>query len=84
MQTTLSSREVASSAELLHRAHLGPVEVLRKAPAPPRPWFDPGHVSKSLERIADHAENVAKEVVYLCEAQDIRHTGKLPGTTTPG
>jgi phosphate transport system protein len=31
-------------------------------------------VSKSLERIADHATNVAEEVVYLCEAQDIRHT----------
>jgi phosphate transport system protein len=30
--------------------------------------------SKSLERIADHATNVAEDVVYLCEAQDIRHT----------
>jgi phosphate transport system protein len=34
-------------------------------------------VSRSLERIADHATNVAEEVVYLYEAQDIRHTGKL-------
>ena len=32
--------------------------------------------SKSLERIADHATNVAEEVVYLYEAKDIRHTGK--------
>jgi len=31
--------------------------------------------AKSLERIADHAKNVAEEVVYLCEAQDIRHSG---------
>ncbi len=30
--------------------------------------------SKSLERIADHAKNIAEEVVFLCEAQDIRHT----------
>jgi len=30
--------------------------------------------SKSLERIADHAKNIAEEVVYLYEAQDIRHT----------
>ena len=30
-------------------------------------------VAKSLERIADHAKNVAEEVVYLCEAEDIRH-----------
>ena len=32
--------------------------------------------TRSLERIADHAKNVAEEVVYLCEAQDIRHAGK--------
>jgi len=30
-------------------------------------------VSKSLERIADHATNIAEEVVYLCEAEDIRY-----------
>jgi phosphate transport system protein len=32
--------------------------------------------AKSLERIADHATNIAEEVVYLYEAQDIRHTAK--------
>jgi phosphate transport system protein len=32
--------------------------------------------TKSLERIADHAKNIAEEVVYLCEAQDIRHSLK--------
>lgn len=31
-------------------------------------------ISKSLERIADHAKNFAEEVVYLCEARDIRHS----------
>jgi phosphate transport system protein len=43
-------------------------------------------VSKSLERIADHAKNVAEEVVYLCEAQDIRHSGynKNAAGSTPG
>lgn len=39
-------------------------------------------VAKSLERIADHATNVAEEVVYLCEAEDIRHTGKGAGIVT--
>jgi len=34
-------------------------------------------VAKSLERIADHAKNVAEEVVYFCEARDIRHLGKV-------
>ena len=32
-------------------------------------------ICKSLERIGDHAKNVAEEVVFLCEAQDIRHKG---------
>jgi phosphate transport system protein len=39
-------------------------------------------VSRSLERIADHATNVAEEVVYLYEAQDIRHTGKTGAVKT--
>ena len=42
-------------------------------------------ISKCLERIADHAANVAEEVVYLYEARDIRHTGKAapPAPATP-
>ncbi len=35
-------------------------------------------ISKSLERIADHATNVAEEVVYLYEGRDIRHTKSAP------
>jgi len=35
-------------------------------------------VSKSLERVADHATNIAQEVVYLCEARDIRHEAHKP------
>ena len=37
-------------------------------------------ISKSLERVADHATNVAEEVVYLYEARDIRHIGRQPVT----
>ena len=35
-------------------------------------------VSKSLERVGDHATNIAQEVVYLCEARDIRHEAHKP------
>lgn len=33
-------------------------------------------ISKSIERIADHATNIAEEVVFLYEGRDIRHTAK--------
>jgi len=33
-------------------------------------------VAKSLERIADHATNVAEYVIYCCEARDIRLTSR--------
>jgi phosphate transport system protein len=32
-------------------------------------------ISKCLERVADHATNIAEDVVYLYEAIDIRHSG---------
>jgi phosphate transport system protein len=35
-------------------------------------------ISKSLERIADHATNVAEDVVFLYEGSDIRHQPDSP------
>lgn len=42
--------------------------------------------AKSLERIADHAKNIAEEVVYLYEARDIRHPRAMqsPDPSQPG
>jgi phosphate transport system protein len=34
-------------------------------------------ISKSIERIADHATNIAEEMVFLSDAQDIRHDESL-------
>ncbi len=36
-------------------------------------------ISKSLERVADHAKNIAEEVVFLYEGRDIRHAANLGG-----
>jgi len=37
-------------------------------------------IAKYLERVADHATNIAQMVIFLCEGQDVRHTpeGRYP------
>jgi phosphate transport system protein len=35
-------------------------------------------VCKNLERIADHATNIAEDVIYYLEAQDVRHSAPAP------
>ena len=40
-------------------------------------------VAKSLERIADHATNIAEEAVYLFEGRDIRHEPKRKPANAP-
>ncbi|AHF92104.1 PhoU family transcriptional regulator [Opitutaceae bacterium TAV5] len=34
-------------------------------------------ISKSIERIADHATNIAEEMIFLTQARDVRHDGEL-------
>ncbi|HEV7504189.1 MAG TPA: phosphate signaling complex protein PhoU [Thermoanaerobaculia bacterium] len=36
-------------------------------------------VSRNMERIADHATNIAEDVIYYVEGRDIRHSGSHVG-----
>jgi len=36
-------------------------------------------IAKNLERVADHATNIAEEVIFLAEGRIVRHAAKLRG-----
>ena len=38
-------------------------------------------IAKSLERVADHATNIAEDVIFLAEARLVRHESKLNGAS---
>lgn len=46
---------------------------MSKNPADVAACLDLIFIAKSIERIADHATNLAEEVIYLYRAQDVRH-----------
>ena len=48
--------------------------LIQQDPSKVNSFLDLIFVSKSLERIADHASNISEEVVYLYRAEDIRHS----------
>jgi phosphate transport system protein len=44
-------------------------------------------ISKSIERIADHATNIAEEMIYLAKGKDVRHSDEVKKsafTSAPG
>ena len=39
-------------------------------------------IAKNLERVGDHATNIAEEVIFLAEARIVRHHKRLRGELT--
>jgi phosphate transport system protein len=40
-------------------------------------------IARSLERVADHATNVAEDVIFWVQGADVRHHGRSTETSTP-
>jgi phosphate transport system protein len=53
------------------------VPVMQGAPATIEPALDLILVARHLERIADHATNVAEDVIFMVSGRDVRHQGQL-------
>ena len=37
------------------------------------PSLDPLFVAKAIERIGDHAKNLAEQIIYIVKGTDVRH-----------
>ena len=62
--------------ELYHTTLRALLDVMRKDASAIQRGIHLQAVAKFLERIGDHATNIAEEVVFLVRGKDIRHKGK--------
>lgn len=63
--------------EINRRVYREMVQLMAEEPAKLNRALELMFISKSLERIADHASNIAEEMIYLAKGRDIRHTDEV-------
>lgn len=80
------AREVCQQDEAvdrLNRAIIDEVQaVMERSPEYVAAALHLFSASRHIERVADHATNIAEDVVYLVEGEIIRHRAELEGTNT--
>ena len=65
--------------EAYHQLFRSLLESMIRDPSTIEPCAHLQSVGKYLERIGDHATNLAEHVIFMVNAQDVRHHGKLGG-----
>ena len=60
------------------------IQNMQSSPRMVEPGLSLFSATRHLERIADHATNIAEDVVYYVEAVDIRHGGAHAAVPSPG
>jgi phosphate transport system protein len=73
---TIDERYARLFTSLLHRMAEDPSTIFRATRVQ--------SIAKYLERIADHAMNIAEDVVFLVRGKDIRHHNKRGDSEVPG
>lgn len=53
------------------------IEYMQEAPANVRPGVNLMFVARNLERLADHATNIAEDVLFLVQGVDVRHHAEV-------
>ncbi len=60
------------------------VRTMQAEPATVPQCVDLMFVARNLERVADHATNIAEDVLYLVEGVDVRHHSEAPNPAQAG
>jgi phosphate transport system protein len=71
----LSDNEVDQLRDAVHRDLL---QVMQSGPDLVTPAIDLLSVARNLERIGDHATNIAEDVIFLVKGVDVRHHAENP------
>jgi phosphate transport system protein len=66
----LADDEVDDLKNLVYRELM---EMMEQGSAPAGPAFDLIFIAHNLERVADHATNIAEDVLFLIKGVDVRH-----------
>jgi phosphate transport system protein len=57
------------------------IALMKQQPAMVEPAMHCFSATRHLERIADHATNIAEDVIYLVQGEIVRHRGRLHAAT---